>query len=201
MAEKLSHLKSKKTVVLGIPRGGVVVAAEVAKKLGAPLDLIVTKKIGAPDQPELAIGAVGPAGTRVIDEKLARQTGVDDEYLNREGRLKVAEIIRLMKQLRGRKKAISLKGKTAIVVDDGVATGATVEAALRYLAGQKPAKIILAVPVGAPDSMEKLAPLADEVACLERPPYFAAVGQFYRDFPPVTDEEVRKTLEQFRPQT
>lgn len=201
MAEKLSHLKSKKTVVLGIPRGGVVVAAEVAKKLGAPLDLIVTKKIGAPDQPELAIGAVGPAGTRVIDEKLARQTGVDDEYLNREGRLKVAEIIRLMKQLRGRKKAISLKGKTAIVVDDGVATGATVEAALRYLAGQKPAKIILAVPVGAPDSLEKLTPLADEAVCLERPPFFAAVGQFYRDFPPVTDEEVRKTLEQFRPQT
>lgn len=197
MAEKLSHLKGKKTQVLAIPRGGVVTAAEVARALGAPLDLLVTKKIGAPGQPELAVGAVGPEGVRVVDWELAKRAGADEEYIEREAGAKAEEVERRMRQLRGKRQPVSVKGKIVVLVDDGVATGATTEAALRFLAGQKPAKIILAVPVGAPDSMEKLTPLADEVVCLELPSYFAAVGQFYQEFGQISDEEVRELLRKF----
>lgn len=209
LARKLSKLGGLRPVgptarradvlVLGIPRGGVVTAKAVAEKIQAPLDVIVTRKIGAPNQPELAIGAVGPNGTVILDDKLIKEIGVKREYLNREIRAQRLEVSRRMKRFRAGKSPLRLRLFTVVLVDDGVATGATVEAALRYLTlrrvqGGGPKKIILAVPVAPEDTARRLGNLADKTVVLETPFDFRAVGQFYQDFPQVTDEEVGKLL-------
>ena len=197
-------------LVLGIPRGGVVTAYAVAKTLKVPLDVIVTRKIGAPNQPELAIGAVGPEGVVILDNKLIEELGVEDKWLKKEIRAQRLEVSRRMKKFRvglsdlkltaKRQASLILKLKTVVLVDDGIATGATVEAGIKYLTlrqaqGGGPKKIILAVPVAPKDTAERFRNLVDKVIVLETPPNFYAVGQFYQDFPQVTDEEVVQLLQ------
>lgn len=196
LAARLKKYRSKTTLILAIPRGGVVVGKELAKVLGCLLDVIVTKKIGAPGNPELAIGAVGPDGTMVLNQELAPRTGMDKKYINEEKKVKSREVARRMRTFRKGKKPLNLAGKTVILTDDGIATGATIEAAIKWIRTQKPKKVILAVPVAAPDSLAKFTLLADEVVCLDQPYFFAAVGQFYESFPQTTDEEVIELLKQ-----
>jgi len=200
LARSLSARGFARPVVLGVPRGGVVVAYEVARALGAPLDVVVPRKIGAPANPELAIGALAQDGTLVIDETLMRSLGVDKAYLDEEVSRQKAEIDRRLGLYRGGRPAVDLEGTTAIVVDDGIATGATVLAALRGVRSGHPARVVLAVPVAPPDTLERLKAEADEVTCLEAPEPFYAVGQFYRHFDQVADEEVIDLLSRSHPE-
>ena len=181
-------------IVLGIPRGGVVTGKEIARKLEAPLDIIITKKIGAPSNPELAIGAVGPGGEEVIDEKLAKRVGADDDYINNQKSIIKNEIERREKELRGEKPQPDFKNKVVILTDDGVATGATMLAAIEVLRQYHPKKIIVAVPVIARDTLGKIEKQADAVIYLKAPLMFFAVGQFYQDFPQTSDQEVEELL-------
>jgi len=194
LSEKLKHLKGEDVVVLAIPRGGVVVGAEIAKSLSCPLDIIVTKKIGAPGNPELAIGAVGRGGVRVIDWGLARRTGADEEYVNQKTKQLNNEITMKEKRLRDERKPLEIEGKIVILTDDGIATGATAEAAIKVIQSQTPKKLIVAMPVAPPESVKKLKSLVDEVICLSTPALFWAVGQFYQGFEQVGDEEVIRIL-------
>lgn len=185
-------------MVLGIPRGGVVTAKAVSDKLKVPLDILVTRKIGAPNQPELALGAVGPEGTLVLDDKLIAELGVEKDYLNKEIKAQRSEVSRRMKKFRVGKLPLKLRLKpklNIILVDDGIATGATVEAAIKYLRTQKLKRIVLAVPVAPSEAGRRLGSLADECIILETPVDFRAVGQFYQYFPQVTDEEVVQLLQ------
>lgn len=199
LAQHLSFLRAGagNTWILGLPRGGVVVAAEVARSLGAPLDVYITRKIGAPGNEELAIGAVSSDGTTVLDEDLVRATGASDRYVAQETERQRAEIQRRLARYRGNRPAPTLSGKTVVLVDDGVATGATTLAALRSLRSQKPARLILAVPVGPPDTIQKLGHEADQVVCLATPEPFWAVGAFFADWSQTTDEEVVALLTKY----
>lgn len=182
-------------VVLGIPRGGVVVAKEVAKILNCPLDVIVVKKIGAPGNPELAIGAIGETeGSKYIDQRLIVNVGAEKEYLKSQILKLRAEIKRREKLFRQRRPPLNLKNKIVIIVDDGAATGATVIAACREVWNNQPKKVIIALPVLSKDTLKKLEDEADEVIFLETPWPFFAVGQFYQNFPQVSDETVVKIL-------
>jgi len=198
LAEKLRAYKATKNlIVLAIPRGGVVVGKQLADFLGCTLDVIVTKKIPAPGSPELAIGAVGPASWRgkpVIDEELAAKVGADEQYLKFKIENLKFEVARREKEFRKGKPPLDLKNKIVILTDDGVATGATMAMAVEIVRQQEPKKIIVAVPVIARDSLEKIANLADEVVYLQAPELFFAVGQFYREFEQVSDEIVIKYL-------
>jgi len=198
LAAKLRGYKATKNlIVLAIPRGGVVVGRQLADFLGCPLDVIVTKKIPAPESPELAIGAVGPASWRgepVIDEELAAKVGAEQNYIKYQIANIKDEIKRREKIFRGNKTTPDLKNKIVILTDDGVATGATMAMAVGIVRQQEPKKIIVAVPVIARDSLEKIAALADEVVYLQAPELFFAVGQFYREFEQVSDDEVVKIL-------
>lgn len=184
----------EKLIVLAIPRGGVVVGRLLAEALDCPLDVIVTKKIPAPGNPELAIGAVGAVGEPVVDEELAAKVGADEKYLKFKIENLKLEIARREKEFRKGKPPLNLKGKTVIITDDGVATGATMAAAVGIVRQQEPKKIIVAVPVIARDSLEKISALADEVIYLQAPELFFAVGQFYRELEQVSDETVIKIL-------
>jgi len=190
----LSYKATKNLIVLAIPRGGVVVGKILSQALDCPLEVIVTKKIGAPGNPELAIGAVGVVGKPVIDEELAERVGADENYLKSKILNLKSEIKRREKIFRRDKLPLNLKDKTVILTDDGVATGATMMAAVEIARQQNPKKIIVAVPVIAKDTLEKIESLADEVVFLDAPEMFFAVGQFYQDFSQITDEEVRKIL-------
>jgi len=199
LAQRLAFLKpkAKAVIVLAVPRGGVVVGAEIAKALGVPLDVYITRKIGAPGNEELAIGAVSSDGTIVLDHYLAQATGADDHYIAQETQRQQQEIARRLKLYRGDRPAPILKGKIVILVDDGVATGATTMAALRALRKQDPAELILAVPVGPPDSIERLSQEADQVICLATPEPFWAVGRFFLDWSQTSDEEVIDLLTKY----
>jgi len=195
LAEKLDFLKGKKDViVLGIPRGGVVVAYEVAQALGVPLDVYITRKIGAPHNPELAIGAVASDGGIVLDHDLIRQLGVPENYVEKETERQRQEIERRAREYRGDRPPLELAGKTVVVIDDGVATGATTMATLRALKKQKPQELILAIPVGPPETVKELSKEADRVVCLSTPRLFWAVGAFYTVFDQTPDEEVKQLL-------
>lgn len=197
LKSEMSSLSSD-MVVLGIPRGGVIVAAQVAKIMACPLDIIVVRKISAPQESELAIGAIGePKGAKYVDEKLAAELGADKGYLDQEIKIQTLEIKRRERVYRQGRKALDLKDKTVIVVDDGTATGATAIAALREVWNNKPKKVILALPVVAQETLEKLTKEADEVIFLEKPWPFFAVGQFYEEFEQVSDEEVIKIIKDF----
>ncbi len=193
LATKLQHFQKSDVSVLGIPRGGVIVAAEVAAALDAPLDVIVPRKIGAPFNPELAVGAVAPDGTNFYDEALIDSTGIDRRVLERQASEELREIERRLRVYRGAHTGSNTpeyRGRTVILVDDGIATGYTVQAALRSLRRQKPDRLVLATPVAPASSLARLRPDADEIICLLIPEDFYAVGQFYQDFSQTTDEEV-----------
>jgi len=195
----LSLLKGKEDiVVLGIPRGGVVVAAEVAKALGASLDIYITRKIGAPHQPELAIGAIASSGDVVLDKRLISALDVSPEYIQDEIQRQRREIERRLEKYRGGQPAQELEGKTILLVDDGVATGATTMATVRALKKQKPAELILAIPVGPPDAVARLREEVDELVCLATPQPFWAVGAHYLVFDQTPDEEVVRLLQENR---
>ena len=188
-------------VVLGLPRGGVVVADEVAAALAAPLDIIVVRKLGAPLQPELAIGAVydtheGPQ--TLLDDWLVARLGVPEEYIQREVQEQVLEIHRREIAYRGDTEPEPLEGRVAIVVDDGIATGATTRAALRAARARHPSLLVLAAPVAARGSLDMLRPEADEIVCPAAPDRFHAVGEFYIDFDQTSDGEVIEILTRAR---
>ncbi|TET53749.1 MAG: phosphoribosyltransferase [Actinobacteria bacterium] len=196
LASELSYLKDN-SVIVAIPRGGVVIGAEVAKELKLPLTIIVPRKIGAPDNPELAIGAVAGEGSTFLNERIIKTLGVTNEYLTEEIRHQVEEIKRREKSYLRGKKSLSVEDKIAILVDDGLATGATATVAVRALKEQNPEKVILAVPVAPEESKLMLGKEADEVIVLQTPAMFYAVGQFYQFFEQTTDEEVKDLLEEF----
>jgi len=193
LAKKLSKYKNKKgVIVLGIPRGGVEVAFDIAKKLKVPLSIVVTKKIGHPFDSELAIGAASP-GNYIVDEEYKNEAG--EVYIKKAVKELNIEIGRRYKNyIKGKKP--ELKNKIVILVDDGLATGFTMLAALRYVKSQNPKKIIVAVPVAAQDSFEKVKIQADELICLQIPVFFSAVGSFYQDFMQLEDKEVKFYLEE-----
>ena len=198
LAAALKGLAGEEVVVLAIPRGGVVVASEVAKSLGAPLDVIITRKIGAPGEPEYALGAVTQGGEVILDENAVEMLHVTEEYLDKEAANQWEEVKDRVKRFRGDRPFPSLKGKVVVIVDDGIATGNTVFAALRSVKVQGPKSVVVAVPVGPSETIAKLASEADKVVCLETPEPFFAIGQFYADFPQVEDDEVRRILEGHR---
>jgi putative phosphoribosyl transferase len=198
LAEVLAELELGPAVVLGIPRGGVVVAAPVARALGAPLDVVVPKKLGAPGRPELGIGAVAP-GIRVLDHGLIARLGVRDAYVEAEVARAEAEVERRTVAYRGDRPPLDLTGVTAIVVDDGIATGGTARAALRWARRAGATRVVLAVPVAPPDVLASFGADADDVVALATPSWLRAVGEWYRDFRQVEDREVRAALAAARP--
>jgi predicted phosphoribosyltransferase len=182
-------------LVLGIPRGGVVVADEVARRLGADLDITAPRKLRAPYNPELAIGAVAEDGSRLVDERTIAALRVDPDYLEQETAYQVAEIERRRRTYRGNRPPPQLAGRTVVVIDDGIATGSTMLAALRSVRSGGASRVIAAIPVAPPDSVPRLQDDGFEVVCVRTEPSFVAVGQFYADFSQVSDEEVRAILE------
>jgi predicted phosphoribosyltransferase len=194
LGEALQQYKGAKNgLVLGLPRGGVVVAGEVARLLALPLDVIVPRKIGAPHNPELAIGAI--AGSVVLlDRGMVETLGVSDVYIQEAVKHEKIEAERRLSLFRKEKPEPEFGGKILIVVDDGIATGSTMKASIAYLKKAKTAKIVAAVPVGPPDTIQELKQEVDEVVCLYTPASFYAVGQFYETFPQTSDEEVIRIL-------
>jgi predicted phosphoribosyltransferase len=194
LALQLSPLADEGPIVVGLPRGGVPVADEVAKALGAPLEILAVRKLGAPHNPEYGIGAIVEDGTQVFDPEALTALGIDSGVLAAIAAREAVELGRRVAAYRGERAALSLAGRTVIVVDDGVATGVTDTAALRAIRRQGPRRLILAVPVCAPDSLTLLQGEADEVVCLIAPRQLRGVGQWYRDFAQVSDQEVIAAL-------
>ena len=195
LAVALHRLRGPDVVVLGLPRGGVLVAAEVAAGLGAPLDVIVVRKLGLPEQPELAMGAVGEGGVRVLNPEVVRSTRVSAAELRGVERHERAELERRVLRFRAVRPRIELAGRTAVLVDDGIATGATARAACLVARALGAATVVLAVPVGPPSTLADLRGAADEVVCLLTPSWFGAVAQCYRSFAEVSSDEVVAALE------
>ncbi|HBK04481.1 MAG TPA: phosphoribosyltransferase [Acetobacteraceae bacterium] len=200
LAKRLLTLKDKNPVVLALPRGGVPVGFEVAQSLGAPLDLILVRKIGAPHEEELAIGAIadGDDPELVTDPRLVRDLNVSQDYLDDAKSAALKEIERRRRAYFGDRKAVDIAGHTAIIVDDGIATGATMLAALHATRRRNPARIVLAVPVASAEAVRRLRREVDELVCLYTPQVFLAVGQFYRQFPQLRDAEVVSFLDRSR---
>jgi putative phosphoribosyl transferase len=198
LARRVLALKVADPVVLALPRGGVPVAAEVARALHAPLDLLIVRKIGAPGDPELAVAAVVEGSEVVIDRESLEWTGATDAYVERQANEELREIARRRAvYLRGRP-ALSVKGKTAVLVDDGIATGTSVRAALRALRSKGPACLVLAIPVAPPEVVAALRGEVDDLVCLSQPLHFRAVGVHYADFHQVGDDEVIDIMERAR---
>lgn len=198
LAKSLDVHRGPTTLVLGIPRGGVVVAAEIARQLEAELDVVVARKLGAPGQHELAIGAVTADGGRFLNEEMLAALQVSTSYLDAITRVETAEARNRATWLRSLRPAAPIAGRTVIVVDDGLATGATMLASVRALRARGPARLIVAVPVGTRDACEALRSEADEVVCPLQPEPFGAVGLYYEHFEQVEDEQVRGLLESTR---
>src|ERR687885_674777 len=194
LGRRMAPLAGRDVVVLGLPRGGVPVAAEVARALGAPLDVVLVRKLALPRRPELAMGAVGEDDVVVLNEDVLEAARVDEATLAEVERRERAELERRARQLRGDRPRLSLEGRTAVVVDDGVATGATARAACEVVRAHGAARVVLAVPVGSPHALADIAPTVDEVVCLDSPQRFAAVGQAYADFRATEEEEVLALL-------
>ena len=184
----------ERRLVLALPRGGVPVAVPVAEALAAPLDVLVVRKLGAPGHTELAMGAIATGGVEFLNERLVRQLGVDDATVARTIERERAELERRERAFRGGRPLPDLAGATLVLVDDGVATGATMKAALDAVRAAGAARVVVAIPLAPSDTLAELQERADEVICLSTPTPFWAVGQGYRDFPQVSDEEVRTLL-------
>ncbi len=200
LADRLERvLAGLDVVVLALPRGGVAVAAEVACRLGAPLDVCLVHKIGAPGNPELAIGGVDAEGRHVIDEALARQTGAHPDYIRAEVERQVAELARRAALYRAGHSPLTVTGRRVLVIDDGIATGASIFAALASLRHEAPAALIVAVPVAPAETLARIAVAGDALVCLASPRPFYAVGNFYERWDQVTDEQVQALLAAARP--
>jgi len=189
----LAHLKGPDTIVLGLARGGVEVAAQVAKALGAPLDVLVARKVGAPTHQEYGIGAVAPGGIAVFDQDAVHYACVSQEELERITAAEIEEVERRLRVYRG-DRPLDLEGKCAILIDDGLATGITAVASARYARSLRPAKLVFAVPVSSSQGATLVRPEVDEFVALAIPPVFYAVGAWYNDFSQTTDEQVLELL-------
>ncbi len=197
LAERLKgHANEKGALVLALPRGGVVTGAEVARRLKIPLDVLIVRKIGHPFQTELAVGAVSETGTVELNQSIISASGVSKAYIDEEVSTQKKEIMRRVELYRGGREIAPLEGRTIILVDDGIATGATLKAAIATLKRGKIGRLVVAIPVAPPETAGEIGRMADEFICLETPSSFMAVGAHYQDFVQVTDEEVVKLLQQ-----
>lgn len=178
-----------------MPRGGVPVGVEISRALDAPLDVIVARKLGAPGQPELAIGAIAPGGVRLVNERVVEWLGIPEDWIERTAEIELAELERRMQRFRGERSAPEIRDRSVILVDDGIATGMTARAAIRAIRSEEPRRIVLAVPVCARETAGKLSQEVDELVCLEIPDDLWAIGLWYRDFHQIPDEEVVELLE------
>lgn len=194
LAGELKKLHLKKAVVLGIPRGGIVVARELAAILNSDLDVVLSRKLGAAGNLELAIGAIGEDGKLFLNKTVVSELGEEKTYIEQEKTRQFAVIKRRSQQYRQILPKVSLKDRCVIVTDDGIATGATMRAALWIARGEHPKRLLAALPVGPPETFQRLAQDADDLVCLRAPSFFAAIGQFYLDFSQVEDEEVLEIL-------
>jgi putative phosphoribosyl transferase len=193
LAEKLRHARAA-GIVLALPRGGVPVAAEVAKTLGVPLDVFIVRKLGVPGHDELAMGAIASGGVRVMNTGVVDQLRIPAERIDAVAAREAEELVRRERAYRGERPPLAVRGQRVILVDDGLATGATMRAAVKALRARNAGRIVVAVPVGAPETCDMLAAEADEVVCAVTPEPFLAVGYWYDDFTQTTDEEVRAIL-------
>ncbi|GGL08119.1 phosphoribosyltransferase [Nocardia jinanensis] len=194
LGSELTHLRAEDPLVLGLPRGGVPVAAAVREIIGGDLDILLVRKLGVPWQPELAAGAIGEHGARVVNADVLRQTGLDRKRLDAIEADERAELDRRRTLWRGDRAPVPLRDRTVVIVDDGVATGATVVVACRVARAQQPRRIVVAVPVSAPEALDRISAEADEVVCPLAPPALAGVGGAYRDFHQLADSEVTGLL-------
>ncbi len=194
LAGELSELRDKRAVVLGIPRGGIIVAKGLASRLNADLDIVLSRKLGAPGQSELAVGALAEDGAVFLNEDVVLLLGVTKQYIAQEKTRQMAELQRRNQLIRSVLPKTLLKDRLVIVTDDGVATGATMQAALWSVKHENPQKLIAAIPVASEEALMRLSKDADEIVCLRQPPDFAAVGQFYTSFYQVQDEDVLQIL-------
>ena len=183
-------------VVLALPRGGVPVAYEVARALGAPLDLFLVRKLGTPGHRELAMGAIASGGVRVLNDDVVRWYGISQDSIEAVAREEERELLRRERAYREGREPVPIEGRIAILVDDGLATGSTMRAAVKAVRRLRPSAVVVAVPLGARETCDELSAIADEVLCVRTPEPFAAVGQWYLDFDQTTDEEVRRLLSQ-----
>ena len=198
LATRLSAYANRDdAIVLGLPRGGVAVAYEVARALPLPLDVFIVRKLGVPGQEELAMGAIASGGVRVLNQVMIRSLGLTQAEIEEVIRCEEQELRRREQQFRGQRPSLNLKGKIVIVVDDGLATGATMWAAITAVRQQQPAKVVVAVPVAAPSECDAFRQIADDVVCAIAAAPLQAVGLWYQDFPQLTDEEVRTLLARF----
>jgi putative phosphoribosyl transferase len=195
LADRLKKFKGKNTIVLGIPRGGLVIADQIARALEADFDMVLSHKLGAPWNPELAIGAICEGGQLFINKEIASYCGADENYINQEKSRQLQEISRKVRHYRQILPKLPLENKTVIITDDGVATGASLQASIWAVRQENPKQIIPAIPVAPEDSINKLAKDADETICLKVPPYFEALSQFYMVFNQVEDDHVLEILE------
>lgn len=199
LVERLKGLPLSNPLVLAIPRGGVVLGAVIARELGAELDVVLSRKLRCPGQPELAIGAVAEDGTIYVNPEARHLDGLMPEYIEQEREHQLAEIARRTRLIREVRPAAEIDGRSVIVTDDGLATGSTMIAALEVLRSRAPAEVIVALPVAAPSRLEPVRRLCDRLICLLTPENFWAIGEFYRDFSPVEDSEVVKLLKEQAP--
>lgn len=195
LGARLSDLRGEDVVVLGLPRGGVPVAAEVAHALDAPLDVFVVRKLGAPGRPELAMGAIATGGVQVRNEGVVQQLGISAEAIDEVAADELRELRRREREYRGDRPPPEMSGRVVLLVDDGLATGSTMLAAVQAVRQLGPRRLVVAVPVGARQSCDAVAEVADEVVCLRAPQDFMAVGFHYEDFSQTSDDEVREALE------
>jgi predicted phosphoribosyltransferase len=195
LAARLDQFKGRNdVVVLALPRGGVPVAYEVARALDAPLDVFVVRKLGLPGYPELAMGAIASGGVRVLNDEVVAWYRIPDAVIDKVAHEEQAELERRERAYRNGRTPVELRGRIVLLVDDGLATGSTMKAAVKAVRAHAPSRVVVAVPVGSPDTCREFADVADEIVCARAPDRFAAVGQWYRDFSQTTDEEVRDLL-------
>jgi len=197
LVEKLEWLRAEEPIILAIPRGGVVTGDVIADALNAKLDVVVPRKLGAPYNPELAIGAVMHDGTYFLNHDIIDALDVPRQYIDGEIAAQMKEVERRLMLFRGSKE-YDLEGKTVVLVDDGIATGATIFASIAWVKKQKPKKLVIAAPVAPRDALERLKEVADEVVIISTPVLFGAVGEFYQDFAPVSDDEVQDIMKKYK---